>query len=310
MGSELQAAYDAVVVGGGPAGLSAALTMGRACRRTLLVDAGPGRNAPADAVHGFLGQDGTPPAELRRIGRAQLAPYDVDLYDGRVTAAQKCDDRFELEIDGKLVRCRSLILATGIVDGMPPIEGAQKWWGRGLYLCPYCHGWEIRNRPWAFLSPAAETVDRGTMLLGWTKDLTYLTGGEDRLTPEVTAWLTAHDIPIRTAAIARLDGDGAEFAGVTFVDGQRLDCAAVFCSSRFSQPSPLAVKLGCEVETTGHIAGTVKTDLHGVTSIAGLYIAGDAASSGAMSVASAASEGMMAAVTANMAMLKADAGGN
>ncbi|UUO06358.1 NAD(P)/FAD-dependent oxidoreductase [Blastopirellula sp. J2-11] len=306
MSGKLRKSYDAVVIGGGPAGLSAALVLGRACREVLLVDAGAGRNAPATAIHGFLGHDGTSPSELRRIGRAQLQPYDVDVQDATVTSVKKLDAGFEIAIDQAIVQCRTLILATGIADKLPEIPGAKVWWGRGVLLCPYCHGWEIRNQPWAFMAPTKQLIDRATMLLGWTKDLTYLCG-DVQLPPDQRRWLTEHAIAIREEPIVAFEGVEERFTGVTFAQGERLDCAAVFVASRFSQQSPLAVQLGCEVEAEGHIAGMIKTELNGVTSVAGLFIAGDAASAGATSVASAASEGMMAAVSANMTMLKAEA---
>ncbi|TWT32790.1 NAD(P)/FAD-dependent oxidoreductase [Blastopirellula retiformator] len=303
----LQAQYEAVVVGGGPAGLSAALVLGRACRRVLLIDAGEGRNAPADAAHGFLTQDGTPPSEIRRIGRAQLASYDVTVKEGRVTAAKTVDGRFEVEFAGQRVACRSLILATGIADRLPPIPGAKQWWGRGIVVCPYCHGWEIRDRPWAFLAPAEQVIERATMLLGWTKQLTYLTSGDVSLPAEVAKWLTAHDVAIREEAISGFEGEGETLTGVALAGGEQLSLAAVFVSPQFSQTTPLAESLGLSLETEGHQAGTIRTEPHGVTSVEGLFIAGDAASWGVMSVASAASEGMMAAVFANMRMLKQDA---
>ncbi|EAQ80480.1 NAD(P)/FAD-dependent oxidoreductase [Blastopirellula marina] len=306
MSGKLRQSYDAVVIGGGPAGLSAALVLGRACRQVLLVDAGAGRNAPASAIHGFLGNDGTSPSELRRIGRAQLQPYDVDVHDATVTSVKKLEVGFEATIDQAIVQCRTLILATGITDKLPEIPGAKTWWGRGVLLCPYCHGWEIRNQPWAFMAPTEQLIDRATVLLGWTKDLTYLCG-DVQLSPDQRSWLTEHAISIREEPITAFEGDETRFTGVTFAQGERLDCAAVFISSQFSQQSPLAIPLGCELETEGHIAGMVKTELNGVTPVLGLFIAGDAASVGVTSVASAASEGMMAAVFANMAMLKADA---
>jgi len=158
--------FDAVIVVGGPAGLSAALVFGRACRSVLVCDSGRGRNAPAAGVHGFFSQEGTPPAELRRIGREQVKPYAVEFRDGKATDARKVAGGFEVTLDGaEVVACRKLILATSVSDVLPEIPGLAALWGTGVIHCPYCHGWEYRGRPWAFLVPPDAVVHVATMLL-------------------------------------------------------------------------------------------------------------------------------------------------
>src|SRR4028118_2335641 len=149
--------YDVVVVGGGSAGLGAALVLGRSRRRTLVLDAGEPRNAPSSGVHGFFSRDGILPKELLRIGREQLEPYpSVEMRSARATGASGENGDFEVTLnDRALVRSRKLLLATGVVDELPDKPGFKELWGRGVYHCPYCHGWEVRDRPLAGLNSSA-----------------------------------------------------------------------------------------------------------------------------------------------------------
>ncbi len=301
--------YDVVIVGGGPAGLSAALVLGRACRRVLVVDSGSGRNAPAAAVHGFLSRDGTPPAELRRIGREQLTAYAVTFREGTVTAAKPETNGFSATINGsETVICRKLVLATGVRDELPAIPGLRERWGTGVFACPYCHGWEVRGKPWAFICPPQDAIEKVTLLRGWTQDLTYLTHGPSRLTAEQSAWLDSRKVRVREGAITGLEATGGILSGVVFEGGERMEMAAIFATTKFSQRSDLARQLGCKFVTEGWLAGTVKTDPSGATEVPGLHVVGDASYAGSPSVAGAVADGSMAAGTINHAMLKEDAG--
>jgi hypothetical protein len=148
--------YDVVIVGGGPAGLSAALVLGRSCRKVLVCDAGKPRNHTSAAVHGFFSRDGISPAELLKIGREQLEPYAVEWHDGRVDEAEKVETGFKVTLGkDKVVVARKLVLATGVTDKLPDIPGIRDWWGIGVLHCPFCHGWEVRDEPWACIAPAA-----------------------------------------------------------------------------------------------------------------------------------------------------------
>lgn len=300
--------YDVVVVGGGPAGLSAALVLGRACLKVLICDSGNGRNAPAAGVHGFLTRDGTPPAELRRIGREQLKSYDVRFHDGRATNAAKTSAGFEVTLDGaKVVACRKLILATGMADVLPEIPGLRELWGNGAIHCPYCHGWEYRGRSWAYLAPPNAAVEVATLLLGWTNQLTLLTNGPAGLSPEDQAWLEEHAIEVVEGRVERLEGDGRQLRAIRLEGGRRLERDVLFVQTRLRQSSDLPERLGCELVADGPKAGMVRTDPFGATSVEGLYVVGDASEAGVPSVASAVAEGSVAAAFASKAIFAENA---
>ena len=297
-----------VVVGGGPAGLSAALVLGRACRSVLLCDSGKGRNAPAEGVHGFLGQDGTPPADLRRIGREQLRPYDVQLHDGAVVDARKIEGGFEVTLDGgQEVACRKLILATGMTDVLPEIPGLRELWGKSVIHCPYCHGWEFRGRRWAFLVPADAVVETATLLSGWTTKLTLLTNGPCEVSAEHQAWLEERAIEIVEGRIERLESHGDDLKAIHLEGGRRLDRDVLFVHTRLRQASDFAERLGCSLIEAGPKAGMARADPFGATDVEGLYVAGDASEAGVPSVASAVAEGAVAAAFACRAIFTEDA---
>lgn len=299
--------FDVVIVGGGPAGLSAALVLGRACRHVLVCDAGPGRNAPAAGVHGFFSQDGTPPSELRRIGREQLKPYSIELRDVPATGARKTEGGFEVTLgEAETVACRKLILATGLADELPEIPGLKELWGAGVILCPYCHGWEFRDRPWAFMAPPEHVVESAMLLLGWTKQLALLTNGAAGIPPDDRVWLGRHSIEVVEERIERLEGGDGKLAAVRFEGGRRLERSVLQLRAPLRQRSQLPARLGCEIVESGPAAGMVKTDPTGATNVEGLYVIGDA-SAGAPSVALAVADGSMAAGAANRAILTEDA---
>src|SRR6266700_418296 len=270
--------YDVVIVGGGPAGLSAVLVLGRSCRKVLVCDAGKPRNHTSAAVHAFFSRDGISPAELLKIGREQLEPYAVEWHDGRVDEAEK----------------------------LPDIPGIRDWWGIGVLHCPFCHGWEVRDESWACIAPAEQAVEWVTLLSGWSKSLTYLTNGGPRPTADQLKWLKDHRVAVREEKIAGLDGKEGKLIGVTFDGGQPLGVRAVFVAPESVQRSDLAKKLGGKVLTEGRQAGTIETDPFGATSVPGLYVIGDASSVGMQSVPGAVSDGSMVGVAIQRALVKED----
>ena len=301
--------YDAVVVGGGPAGLSAALLLGRSCRRVLVCDAGKPRNTPSPAVHGFFSRDGVRPGDLLKIGRDQLKAYAVEWHDGLVTDAERLQSGFQVTVGKeKAVTTRTLVLATGVTDELPDIPGVKEWWGTGALHCPYCHGWEVRDKPWAFTGPPEAVVEKATLLRGWTKSLTYLSNGPVELTAGQTAWLTTQKVAVRSEAIVGMEGKDGKLTAVVFAGGRRLDVAAVFVHAKLVQRSDLPKRLGCKFVADGRLAGMVETDPAGATAVAGLYVVGDASAAGLMSVVGAVADGAAAASAANMVMLKDDVG--
>jgi len=275
--------YDVVVVGGGSAGLSAALVFGRSRRRTLLLDAGEPRNAPSSGVHGFFSRDGIPPQELLKIGREQLEPYpSVEARSARVTGTSGGNGDFEVILDnGEVVRSRKLLLATGVIDELPDKPGFKEFWGRGVYHCPYCHGWEVRDRPLAVLTPGEGAAERAAFIRNWSRDLVLLTDGPANLNEEGRRTLRALDIPVGEERISHLEGDPGGAAGglrrIHFEGGSSLDREGLFYVPPQRQGSELAQMLGCEIVAMGQAPAGVKGDpTTRETTVAGVYVAGDA----------------------------------
>ena len=301
--------YDVVVVGGGSAGLSAALVLGRSRRRTLVLDSGEPRNAPSSGVHGFLSRDRIPPEELLEIGREQLEMYpSVEVRPARVTGASGENGDFEVVIeDGTLVRARKLVLATGVVDELPEEPGFEELWGRGVYHCPYCHGWEVRDRPLAVLNPGEGAAERAAFIRNWSRDLVLLTDGPANLGEEGRRALRALDISLREERISHLEGDPVGAAGglrrIHFEDGSSLEREGLFYVPPQHQGSELAQMLGCEIGPMGQAPSGVKSDpTTRETSVAGVYVAGDAGNA-VQSALLAAASGANAAFFVNHALV-------
>ncbi len=283
--------FDVVIVGGGPAGLSAALMLGRGCRKVLVCDGGPGRNERAEGIHGFVTRDGTPPAEFRRIGREQLAPYDVTVRDTQVTALTGELDGFSLTLStGEQVRARRVLLAVGMVDRMLDIPGYARLWGHSIFTCPYCHGWELKNRPWGLIVPAPAMLDHARFLLNWNPDLTVFTLGRFPVSAEDRARLGA--IRIEERPIEALHGE-AHIEAAELSGGERVALGALFVAPMQTQ-SALVTSLGLDLDDLGY----VKVNAMGETSRRGVHAAGDLTTM-MQSVLGAASAAQMAAVAIN-----------
>lgn len=277
---------DVVIVGGGPAGLAAALNLGRGCKRVLLCDAGPRRNAAAARMHGFVSQDGSPPTEFRRIAREQLAPYDVELRDVGVHDVRRIDDGFVVSlIGGETVRCRKVLLATGMVDEIPDVPGIRELWGHSVFQCPYCHGWEFRGRPWGILAGTPALLEFAILLTGWTPRMTAFTNGPLEIEEELRQRLQAAGVTVEQRRIARLlPGPGGHLRAVVHGDGASVPCEAMVVRPPQRQPA-LAARLGLAVDDAGY----VRVDGREETSVPGVYAAGDLTSPAqAATVASAA----------------------
>ena len=295
--------YDAMIAGGGAAGLSAALVLGRARRKTLVIDAGEPRNAPSPEAHSFFTRDGTPPGELLRIGREQAAAYGVEIREGRVASVGGQIGAFEVETeDGGRVSARRVLLATGVADVLPEIPGVRERWGRSVLHCPYCHGWEVRDQPLAVLVTAETAIELASLLLGWSRDVVVLTNGPAEIGAEDRARMARHGIVVRAEPIARLEGEGDRLERIVFATGDSLPRAALFVRPE-QRATPLVERLGCETKENGALV----LDVFGETSVPGVYAAGDLTRR-MQQVSAAAAEGGMAAAGINRALLTEEFG--
>jgi thioredoxin reductase len=301
--------YDVLIAGGGPAGLSAALLLGRSRRATLVCDGGEPRNAAAPESHSFLTRDGTPPLELRRIAREQLAHYpSIEFAATEVVAAVAADGRFEATLgDGRQVAARKVVLATGVRDELPAIDGVAKLWGTDVFHCPYCHGWEVRDRPLAVLpnSPDPEILwHMVTLIRNWSRDVVLLTHGQALLAAEDRKRLATMEVALREEPIARLEHEEGRLTRIVFVDGSTLPRGAVFLRPVQRPRAELAVSLGCELSDDAP-PGLIRVDSTWLTTVPGVYAAGDVATP-MQQVAMAVSSGAAAGAMANHALVRDD----
>lgn len=265
---------DAVVVGGGPAGLNAALAMGRARRSVLLCDGGTPRNARAEEVHTFVTRDGTPPAEFRRIAREQLRRYETvtvrDQLVQRIVVQEGKTPRFTIHVGDAVVEARRVILATGMIDVLPSIPGVAELWGTSVFQCPYCHGFEHRDQPFAVLAEHPMIVEWAPFLRAWSKDVIVFTNGALEVSSEVRAKVAAQGVTIEERRIAALHGEGGSLRAIELADGHRVARSVVFYKPSQRQV-PLVAELGLALTDLGE----VKVDERGATSIPGIFAGGD-----------------------------------
>jgi thioredoxin reductase len=267
--------YDVVIVGGGPGGLSAALALGRARKRILLCDAGPRRNAAAVHVHNFVTRDGTPPEEFRRVARQQLATYpNVEVRDVRIESITGTRGAFQVALATERIEARRVLLCTGMIDETFPIDGFRELWGRSIFQCPYCHGWEIRDQRWAYLGRADDAkhvVPFSLMLRGWTRDVVVFTGGAFEIPADGRAAFDAAGIQLETAPITRLVANEQGLEAVVLANGTQVACDALFAHPKQRQVE-LVAALGLALDDDGYVAvDPMKRE----TSVAGIYAAGD-----------------------------------
>jgi thioredoxin reductase len=295
--------YDVVVVGGGPAGLSAALVLGRCQRRVLLCDNGHPRNEASQAMHGYLSRDGIPPLEFIRIARGELAPYDtVETRDVTVVDARCENSRFVSTLaTGETVESRKLLIATGVRDKVPDLDGIDALYGRSVFHCPYCDGWEIRQQPIAIYGRGERGYGLALELTAWSRDLALITDGACELDDQQRERLQRLDIAIREERVQRLEGENGILKRIVFAGVPPLARRAMFFTTGQYQQSELAVKLGCHFNDKG----TVRTGKYESTHLLGLFVCGDA-SRAVQWVVVAASEGAEAAFAINTDLIKDD----
>jgi thioredoxin reductase len=285
---------DVIVVGGGPAGLSCALVLGRCRREVLVIDDGHPRNAASAAAHGYFTRDGASPAELLAAGRAELAPYGVEIRDDTVVRAEREGDGFVLTTGaGARHRAHKLVLATGLTDELPAVPGADAMFGKSLFHCPYCDGWEVRDRPLAVIGRGEKAVQLALGLTTWSPDLILCTDGWNRFTRPQRASLAGHRIAIRTEKIAAFQHTDGRLEAIQFQRGEPVAREAAFFQGRCRPRSPLAAQLGCEFTRSGAVVTRSFERASG-----GLYVVGDA-SRDVHFIAVAVAEGVRAAYAIN-----------
>lgn len=270
--------WDGVIVGGGAAGLSAALVLGRARRRTLVVDAGAQSNLAAHGIGGLLGHDGRPPRELYEMGRKELEQYSsVEVRTGEVLTAKPHDGGFDIELaDGTRERTSRILLAMGMKYRPPPLPGLTDVWGGSVFHCPFCHGWEVRDQPLAVLAEGDRAVHMASLLHGWSDDVVLLTGGAGGMDADQLARLSAAGIVVDDREVAELVSAQGELSAVVFTDGSRLPRRGLLVTTTLHQRTGLAAQLGVKFVAAGPVSEeAIEVDGLYRTSVPGVFAAGD-----------------------------------
>ncbi|MGH3763864.1 MAG: NAD(P)/FAD-dependent oxidoreductase [Pseudonocardiaceae bacterium] len=296
--------YDVVVVGGGAAGLTAAVYLARSRRRVVVVDAGDPRNAPSAHLHGFLSRDGTPPAELLAAGREEVAGYGGEVITDRVLGVEHVGEHGVVVrlASGPDLTTRGVLVATGLRDELPEIPGLRERWGNDVLHCPYCHGYEVRDEPIGVLGGDNRpfTLHQASLVRQWSPDVVFFPH-RIALTAEERERLTARGIRIIDGEVARLVAKDAELLSVELAAGQVVPRAAVFIGPRFVPHDELLTGLGCQVDDSGWVA----TDATGRTSVPRVWAAGNVVDSPAQAI-TAAGAGSVAAIAINHYLLAED----
>ncbi|MBU8864709.1 NAD(P)/FAD-dependent oxidoreductase [Paenarthrobacter aromaticivorans] len=294
--------FDVVIVGGGAAGLSAALVLSRARRKVLLVDSGAPRNAPAPHMHGFLSRDGMPPAGLLEVGRDEVKGYGGEIRAGDVTELVPSGGSgfWVLLSDGQRVSARRLLIATGLRDELPDIPGLAARWARDVLHCPYCHGFEVRDRQLGVLGGSAESVRYVQTVRQWTTDVVFFTP-PGSLTPLQRSELVARAIGIVEGTVKQVLVENDQLSGVEMDDGRIIRRQALFVPPRFVPYNDLLARIGCEMDDSGWVV----RDGTGLTTIPGVWVAGNVANPRAQ-VITAAGEGSTSAIAINADLIEED----
>ncbi|MEK3884019.1 NAD(P)/FAD-dependent oxidoreductase [Paenibacillus sp. PL2-23] len=290
--------YDVVIIGGGPAGLNAALVLGRARKDVVLLDEGRPRNAVTGEMHGFLTRDGIAPGEFRRIAKEEIAAYpSVSILAEAAGAITGADSRFTIETtNGLKLLAKKILLAVGMKDRPLDIPGLADVYGKSAFVCPYCDGWELRDQPLVIINRGAELMHFAPVISGWSKRLTVCTNGPDELTESQREELRSNGVPLLESPIRQIDSsDDGIVRQVVLEDGTAVACRGIFFRPELVAGSNLAEGLGCKMTDMG----SVEVDEFGKTNIPGVYSAGDVASRLHQAIAAASNGALVAAVINN-----------
>ncbi len=303
--------YDAVVVGGGAAGLSGAVALARSRRSILVVDAGDPRNAPAAHVHSFLTRDGTPPAEIYATGRSEVTRYGGRVETGRVTALRRDGGRFEVQIgNNRTVGARRLLVATGLRDELPDVPGLAARWGIDVLHCPYCHGWEVRDKRIGVLATGPAATHQALLFRQLSPHVTLLQHTGPAPDGEQREQLDARGIAVTEGQVEEIESDAGGLTGVRLADGRRVALDAVAVAPRMTARAELLASFGLkpvEVRLGGHVMGTrIETDPTGATGVPGVWVAGNTADVQAH-VVTAAAAGLTAGAAINLDLVGEEA---
>lgn len=296
--------YDVAIVGAGPAGLSAALVLARCCREVFVCDAGTPRSAATEVMHGFLTRDGIEPAEFRRLAREELGRYEnVALRDARAVDARRAGEAgFAVDLaDGERVRARKLLVATGLVDELPPLEGFGEFYGTSVFHCPYCDGYELRGAPLAVYGRGRRAFEMARALTGWSRDLTLVSDGPAGLAPEARRHLERNRIRVVETRVARLAGRDGRLEAVVLADGRALQVRGLFFDTPTRPQSLLAQRVGCRLTKKGG----VRCGQYEATDVPGVFVAGNLTKDVQLSIVAAA-EGARAAFGIQRSLLRED----
>ncbi|NOV02192.1 NAD(P)/FAD-dependent oxidoreductase [Paenibacillus planticolens] len=292
--------FDVAIIGGGPAGLNAALVLGRARKRVVVIDEGRPRNRVTRESHGFLTRDGISPGEFRRIAKEQIQAYpSVHFVEETAHTISGEDGNFQITTgQGSTFRTKKLLFAVGMKDVPLEINGLQEVYGKSAFVCPYCDGWELRDQHLVLIGKGARALHSAKMLAGWTPHYVVCTNGPDELTEEEREELKLHNVPVFDAPIQQINSKDGMVEQVILKDGTQLNCTGIFFAPNLVPGSDLPRELGCQVTETS----TIVVDAFGKTNVPGIYSAGDAATQMYQAIA-AASMGALAGVGINNELL-------
>ncbi|HWD04442.1 MAG TPA: NAD(P)/FAD-dependent oxidoreductase [Amycolatopsis sp.] len=298
----MNSSYDVIVIGGGAAGLSGAVALARSRRSVLVVDAGEPRNAPAGHVHNYLGREGTPPGQLLAIGREEARSYGAEIVSGTVTSATRRTGGFTVALaDGRTTRARRLLVTTGLVDELPDVPGVAERWGRDVLHCPYCHGWEARDRAIGVLATNPMAVHQALMWRQLSDDVVVFRHTAGALD---TDQLSARGIRVVDGEVAAVRVEDDAVAGVELASGEVVPREVVVVAPRFVAQAGFLRELGVEVAET-EFGSFAVADPSGATTVPGVWVAGNVADLRAQVVVSAAA-GLMAGAAVNADLIAED----